>query len=522
MEITPHGRRPSGLFSSHQKHKKASPASFNGHYFQATDSKNVGAWSQTHTMPRIQCSIRCYALRRPIVVVSVALVVLVVLGSTVEFSEWVPALLTEETRLVRRAEGGESEPEDLLATTPGILEKEPEELEELEDDMPERNVTVIEWHGLPAMEQFINGYWEGNLFCETVDALRLADPHVPIQFQITFGCQELFEESCCGTGNFLGLFYGMRLAAQVYQDVEIQFTCHDAEQTRNHLILPWFTGVFPARSFRQKSRFPDLTPQDVCGGVYQQPVGHMIHIIQQELRHMAVSLVGRSGANDEFTATASYEPMFVPQLSPLSNRTAAPFADVELDDAVLHFRCGDLMDSTHSSFAFMNFRGYTRHISPDVQSIGILTQPFAQDTPLQRLIDSGAHIRDRCRTVVYSLVEYIQERFPQVTVRIHNEESIALTYSRMILAKQAISGISTFGVMPAVATFGTGYARIPDHPVEVNQWLLRPRIDTLVSNVVLIEDPKMPVEHIKMLWEREGEEGVLAWFRNDTWSSAQE
>jgi hypothetical protein len=468
---------------------------------------------------------RFCALRRRSVVVSAALVVFVALGSTFEFFEGTPAILTvtEEERVVRRAAGevgSESEDVPVIPETPE--EVVPYEKEEY-DEESERNATVIEWNGLQAMEQFINGYWEGNLFCETIDALRLEDPQVPIQFRITFGCQELFENSCCGTGNFLGLFYGMRLAAHIYHNVEVQFTCHDAEQTRNQLILPWLTGVFPARSTRQPSPFPDLTPQAACGGVYQQPVGHMIHIIQRELRYMAVSLVGRSPAQDE-AFISSYQPVFVPQLSaPSSNGTAAPYADVELDEAVLHFRCGDLMDSTHTSFAFMNFHGYVRHIAPNTTSIGILTQPFAKDANVQvRRIDAEGKILDRCRTVIYSLVEYIQERFPQARVRIHNEESIALTYSRMILAQQAISGISTFGVMPAVATFGTGYVRIPDHPVEVNQWVLRPHLDDLVNNVVLIDDRKMPVEHIKMLWEQQGEPGVLAWFRNDTWSAMAE
>ena len=244
----------------------------------------------------------------------------------------------------------------------------------------------------------------------------------------------------------------MRMAAHVYENVQVHFICHDAEQTRNHLILPWVTGVLPARSSRQPSAFPDLTPRDVCGHCYQQPVGHMINVIQQDMRYMAISLLGRPPTQSFDT---SHQPAFIPQLSP-SNRTPAPFADIALDDAVLHFRCGDLMDSPHPSFAYMTFRGYTRHILPNATSIGIVTQPFMADAAQARIWDMDVHIRDRCSTVVHSLVDYSQERFPQAQGNIHSEESIALVYALMIYAQQAISGISTFGVMPAVPTFGTG------------------------------------------------------------------
>jgi hypothetical protein len=459
-----------------------------------------------------------FVLRRHNLLVLCLLVALTVLVSTFVLRQPPVALLQvkpEETV------GPPEQPERKeLPIIPDTLEVEREENKKAEKE-PDQNVKIIVWDGLRNMNKLINSYWKGNRFCGTIDELRETDPNVSIIFKINFGCQELFEKSFCGTGNFLALLYGIRMAAHVYQDVEVHFTCHDAEQTRNHLILPWLTGVYPARLFNERSAFPNLTPQTACGMSWKQPVGHMIKSIQHDLRLMALALVGRSPFVNKEKIVRYSPPSFRPQLSPRKNQTTAPFADVELDEAVLHFRCGDLMDSTHSSFAFMNFRGYTRHISPDVKSIGILTQPFALDAMQARSIDSQEHIRDRCRTVVYSLVEYIQKRFPQALVRIHNEESIALSYARMILAKQAISGISTFGVMPAAATFGTGYIRIPDHIDEVNQWILKPNIDELVDNIILIQDPKIPVGHIKTLWEQEGERGVLAWFWNDTWTAEE-
>lgn len=91
-------------------------------------------------------------------------------------------------------------------------------------------------------------------------------------------------------------------------------------------------------------------------------------------------------------------------------------------------------DSTHPLYGFMKFSGYTKHISPEARSVGILTQPFDQ-TSQTRDLDAGSLVRDRCRIVVTSFVDYIQKRFPRAAarVRIHNNpnETIALTYARI-------------------------------------------------------------------------------------------
>jgi len=72
---------------------------------------------------------------------------------------------------------------------------------------PDRNVTVIAIHGADAMSAFISAHFFGNPFCGTIQELRAADPDVFVVYHITFNCQELFDKACCGTGNFLGLYY---------------------------------------------------------------------------------------------------------------------------------------------------------------------------------------------------------------------------------------------------------------------------------------------------------------------------
>jgi hypothetical protein len=86
---------------------------------------------------------------------------------------------------------------------------------------------------------------------------------------------------------------------------------------------------------------------------------------------------------------------------------------------------------------------------------------------------------------VGALVDYIDRRHPHARISVHNgpNETIALAYARMIMANQTVVGISTFGVFPALSTFGTGYLHQPHGPF-VNGWMSTPvRIDTLASNV---------------------------------------
>ena len=191
--------------------------------------------------------------------------------------------------------------------------------------------------------------------------------------------------------------------------------------------------------------------------------------------------------------------------------------EFEVDDAILHFRCGDLMNSDHPMFAFLKFSGYTRHISPEALTIGIITQPFELGTNT-RAIDVDQDKSCRCRIVVYSLVKYIEQRYPNARVSIRNgiDETIALSFARMIMANQTINGISSFSIMPTIATFGTGYIRKPEGMQ--NEWLMKPQIDAFANNVVLFEEHNViKVGDMRQLWKNDGEKGVLNWFWNDSW-----
>jgi hypothetical protein len=390
---------------------------------------------------------------------------------------------------------------------------------------------VIQWDGwLEVQTEVLQVFWVGNRVCEAIDQARRDhnDADLPILIKITFGCMETFHHAGAGTGSYLSLFYATRLAAQVYSNVAFIFTCPDAQETKQDLILPWITGSFPPRSSSTPNEF-NVPMAHACGSYDVVPVAYMYQEIRRDLRKMAIALVGVPNAQHP---SVDFVKEYQKQRSFATNESR-PIHQVEeideiplygadgfvLDDALIHFRCGDLMETDHPSFAFMTFNGYVRHVSPEARSIGILTQPF-EDSEHSRGNDNGSTTRNRCRIAVMSLVEFIHLRHPKATVHIHNDpnETIALTYARMIMANQTVVGISSFGVFPAVTTFGTGYIRRPDYPYAPNKWLLDPPIDQIVDNIVLFDEPKrIMVYDIRKLWQTEGARGVLKWFWDEDW-----
>lgn len=247
---------------------------------------------------------------------------------------------------------------------------------------------------------------------------------------------------------------------------------------------------------------------------------------------MAIALVGIPYAGHSAQQWAE-ENLWQPSATNISNNNQLPYTmqlpnpsrdsrplypGIELDDVVLHFRCGDLIESNHPSFGFMKFESYSRHLLPNVTSIGIVTQPLNGDGTAQlRLRDRGKRRRERCIIVVHAFVEHLQTHFPAARVSIRNNanETIALTFARMIMAKQTVVGITTFGVFPAVATFGMAYIRRPDFLRCPNRWLLRPDVETIVDNVKLIDEPRLMAVQCKRLWGNDGAL-VLQWFQDYT------
>jgi hypothetical protein len=405
------------------------------------------------------------------------------------------------------------------------------------------------WEGIEDMRYFAKSFFEGsNIYCDRIQQERHHNststssfcpqqpPRPLLSLTVSFGCAELFHKSGYGTGNYLSLLYALRLTTAVHDNVSLNLTCHDADSTKGNLIVPWLTGFQPPRA-STTNPYPTVSPRESCASYHTSPIAAMIPDMQYDLRRMALGLVGldpRHSASaawakqhlvslDDAAAYQLHVPVNVNQPVYRLGKDIAP-----LDDAVIHFRCGDLMDSEHPNFAFVRFASYARHIAPHTTSIGILTQPFqSRDQDQTRPCDATDTTLDRCRTVVLALVDYLQQRHPNSRITIHNgpHETIALAYARMILAQQTLAGLSTFGIFPMLATFGTAYLHQPRGPQFVNGWLFHDAEQGSNVNSTAIpaaphvhltyEDDYIMVADIKRKWETQGADGVVAWFCNE-------
>lgn len=411
------------------------------------------------------------------------------------------------------------------------------------DNSSPKKPKVVEWNGFDDMQTFADEYFgDHNLYCERIDQERNATTEVPLTMKISFECERLFQYGGYGTGNYISFLYGLRMASQIHENVGLEFTCTDAHSTKRNLILPWLTGWYPPRLPSTENPYAMVSVSQGCSSYYFSQTSRMAREIQYDFRRMAIGLVGVPHTDHPSAAFAQTylsnnngtkrisDPMM--QVPVTLENPVFPKGSVELDDAVIHFRCGDLMDSDHPHFAFIRFNSYLQYISPDARSIGIVTQPFREkqsddnnsknlideeDGSQTRIMDGTPTVQDRCRTVVLALADAIRESHPHSRVQIHNgrNETISLAYARMIMANQSIAAISTFGVFPIISTFGTGYLHQPKDGPFPNSWIFHPRVDELATNVRLLEDGDfIMVKDIKHLWETQGQDGVLAWFRN--------
>lgn len=354
----------------------------------------------------------------------------------------------------------------------------------------------------------------------------------PTRINLQFDCQELFARSELGTGNYISAFYGLRLAAAAMGNVDVSITCPDAAATRHDLILPWMMGWFPrtVHTLPPQNRTHPSVGAACCGYKHIQ-IGWQLDHMRYELRRMAVALVGipyaghpaEQWADENLWNTndsgndASSRGEIVHQL-PTPQRDDPPlYPNVDLDEAVLHFRCGDLISSDHPSFGFMKFASFSRHLPRNVTSIGIATQPFDRDAQTRRA-DGGDGNKARCRRVVLLFVQHLEREFPaaRITIRNDSTETIALTFARMIMARDVVIGITSFGVFPGIATFGTGYVRHPDYNRAPNRWLLKPFVEDVVDNVRLITEPRLMAGTCKYSWPVDNGTKVLEWFQNYT------
>lgn len=342
-----------------------------------------------------------------------------------------------------------------------------------------------------------------------------------VLIRVEHNCMALFNHPGYGQGNWITSFYMNRFNAQFVSDrVDFMALCTDGEEKKRELILPWIMGYWPSKFFSRGEengahvfpKFPWPYPQPPkkeveiptipaqCNrgdGGLAAMVPHIIH----DLRRMAVAVMGIPSPThpsaswaEKYLFSSATSPL---QIGPDLLQLSAPQKDAKPlfphigppDDAALHFRCGDLMGSFHPSFGFMNYDAYASHLSPSVRSIGIITSTFGkgQERPGT---ESRGRVKDACRKVVEGLRDYLKEKFPSAEVNIWNgpSETVVTSYARLIMANQTVVGMGSFGVFPALASFGKGYIRRPDFKKVANHWVKS--VPEMYDHVELFDAPK--------------------------------
>ena len=403
-------------------------------------------------------------------------------------------------------------------------------------------VREVTWTGISDNDEasllgFMRFYWRRNRFCDTYKDSN----YTKQRLQIHLGCRELHENGIIGTGNYITGLYGLRLAATVLQ-VDLHMSCNDATEMSSMLVLPWLMGDFPAskealRLLRNSTAYPPSTEQ-VCSTYNKVPISLILDQIKFDLRRMALSLVVTPPQSSHPAAEWALQHLGnatsigqYPYKHQLASRHDNPLlSQTELDDAVIHFRCGDIMIGSASGayYGFQKFSEIVRYISPAASSIGIVTQPFADDLNDKNLEPTFKNpldrsVGNRCRVVVTALVDYLKEAFPRARIRIHNgkDENVALAFTRMIMANQTIAGsMSSFAVFPVVSTFGTGYLPQPRQGGSPYGWINQnPRLKNIAENIVLVKaklSSMISGIDLRAMWDAKGEALALEWFRNES------
>lgn len=430
-----------------------------------------------------------------------------------------------------------------------------------------RNRKISQQQGYTPM-----GQWQPQLTL----AGNVPSHNATILLQVQFDCYRTMKESPFGTGNWVQMLLLLRHAVlatvipeeEIPVQMDVQLTCVDETSESSHkvsLVMPWLMGHFSSNQTIRllKRHFWKHVPNEEMNldchtwGWGDTPVGWMLPFIQQDLRRMAISLMGLPNdtshpahewyrQNQHTWAPSHPDRSYYRRPAQLGRDTDnfPLIPNVELDDVVIHFRCGDTMVAKETYFRFLKFKEYASRIDPSVKSIGIVTQSFGPSAEADSIMDEQARARDQddiyrvnvCRAVVHRFVGYLQQKFPDARIRIHNGkfESVALAFARLIMAKKQAFAYpdSSFSVYPVLATFGTGFHMKPTRsPYKQNtiknEWLAHMRqplakVDS--ANIQFMNIPKeealfsIETLYMKVRNETSAAADILEWFANDTFS----
>lgn len=285
-------------------------------------------------------------------------------------------------------------------------------------------------------------------------------------------CEQLFRNSPYGTGNWLRAILTARSTAAAL-GINMAITCADRKDVASTLILPWMTGIYTADPAELVLINSKLQPNIQCrqlvkrltGGTSVKPVVVLMARRLQELRY-ALRRMAYAVSGEVYEASDSHTNVLYGLTVYEAEQVQQTSTRLTSDDVLLHFRCGDLMvPPAHQQYGFMAFSLYRRqveaflkHSHKDIQSIGIITEPFeVSDSSITRTVETGYLSRQRCKLVVTALRNYLRLHFGDtISIVIRNKDvSLAQSYARWVRARYSFgTTVSTFGVFAALASEG--------------------------------------------------------------------
>jgi hypothetical protein len=260
----------------------------------------------------------------------------------------------------------------------------------------------------------------------------------------------------------------------------------------------------------------------------------MLPWIRQDLQRMAIALLGVPRDDPfhpayEWSAGQQHNNVMYFSDTTLFDFSNPRIPNTTMDDAAIHFRCGDIMTSEETYFRFLKYHEYTRRLDPRVLSIGIITQPFDKTDQSRERDQATATRSELCKRVILGFQDYLQLHFPRARITIHNgpDETVALAYARLIMAKYQTfaSPDSSFSVYPALASFGKSYHLMPlrsPYSKSTTKNIFLKEIKEFLDKDPLFEwmfisneDALFGIETLHME-QRYGGDAIVEWFVNET------
>jgi hypothetical protein len=243
---------------------------------------------------------------------------------------------------------------------------------------------IITWQGVGQMDHFLSSFWSGNYGCDVLRTSlgRSETKQGPILLNISFGCDDLFRQSHLGSGNFLTGLYGLRIAARALGNADLLITCPDAIDQKSQLLLPHVMGFFPEATHPVPAHDPSrrsVSVSKACSNANFSPMGYLLNEMQHEWRTMAIRMVGipypdhPSGAWARIhlwntTTNDSTKYRSIRQLPVVESTDVPLYPSVELDESVIHFRCGGMSITPDSSTSRYS---PTNYVPPKLRSLSL-------------------------------------------------------------------------------------------------------------------------------------------------------